>query len=163
MNRYKLGIARKSLRESSKREYLEPMEGRWFICDDLWWTSTCGSSCFPVCALYTTQWVARFTAYQCKWHKGASRLILLLGMEAINRCIFHDKEIINSGGFATFSKLVLVHFLLDCLLRLFSFGLGTGIWYPRVALWVINRCEMRERSEHALYICGKLDLPLLGT
>ena len=79
-----------------------------------------------MCTIHT-QMVAPFCAYQCKWDKGSARSILLLEMEPISRCISHDEELIVTGDFATFSKLVLVHFLLDCLLRLFSFSLGTGI------------------------------------
>ena len=35
MNRSKWGLAQRTLRDSSKQEYLYPMEGRWFICDRL--------------------------------------------------------------------------------------------------------------------------------
>ena len=35
MKRSKRGIAQRTLRDSSKREYLYPMEGIWFICDRL--------------------------------------------------------------------------------------------------------------------------------
>ena len=66
----------------------------------------------------TLLWAALFSAYQCKWDMIASRLALLLGIEAVNMRIGHDEENIacfdlsqtSSGSISSSSTFALVFF-----------------------------------------------------
>ena len=104
----------------------------------------------------TSLWAALFSAYQCKWDKINPRLALLLGIEAVNMRICYGEETIACFDFSqnSFGSI-------SCS-GTFALGFLRVSWVPisgiQVYSWLINRREIRDRSEHYLYTYGTFDV-----